>query len=196
MEKKINAAVRSEKGKNASGRLRTAGTVPGNLLVAGKSIPLTFSDSAFQKLLNSGIRQSTLIDLEIEGAESAHKSNRVLIKEIQRHPVSGKVLHVDFFKAEPGKRVQVKVAVEITGISKGVKAGGALEHYVRHIKIRALPETLVDSLQVDITDLDVGQVIHLSQVKIPAEWEVRMIADPLICRIAQSRLTQTEGKAS
>ncbi len=196
MEKKIKAAVRSEKGKNASGRLRREGTVPGNLLFAGKSYPLSFEESAFQKLLATGIRQSTLIDLEIEGGDSSVKNSRVLIKEIQRHPVSGKVTHVDFYRSEPGKKVEVKVAVEITGTSKGVRAGGALEHYVRHVKVRAVPDSLVDSLKVDITDLDVGQVIHLSQVKVPAEWEIRMTGDPLICRIAQSRLTLTEGKAS
>lgn len=191
MELKLNSTVRTERGKNASGRIRRSGRIPGNLIHDAKSIPLSFDEIAFIKLMNQGLRHSSIIDLTVEGAEGEDGQVRAIIKEVQREPVSGNVTHVDFYRVVPGRKVKVDVAIETTGLSKGIKAGGAMETYIHSVKVSSAPEHLVDVLKVDITNLDVGEAIHLKDVAMPSEWEILTKGNPIVCKIARSRLTQT-----
>jgi large subunit ribosomal protein L25 len=193
MEFKLKCFTRDDRGKNAAGRMRRAGMIPGNLIYDAKSMPLAFDGNDFLKLMNAGVRKSTLLNLDIEGASGEEKNSSVIIKEVQREPISGNVTHVDFYRTTAGKPVQVNVAVEIEGQakSKGLKAGGALEHYIRNLKIKAAPEKMLDVFTVDIGELDVGDAVYLDDLKIPEGWEVLSKGNPLICKIAQSRLTAT-----
>ena len=189
MEKKLVCKKRSEKGKNAAGRLRRGGYLPGNVISDGKSIPLSVPQADFAHMLNQGLRPSTLIDLEIEGEAGP---SRVFVKELQRHPVSGTPLHVDFYRVTPGRKVLVTVAVEHHGNSKGVKGGGALEHFIRTLKVKAVPESLKDLIKVDITDLDVGESVHLADLGLPSDWELRMTGNPVVLKVARSRMSRGE----
>lgn len=188
---KLNSQARTSKGKNAAGRIRREGVIPANLIFGGKSYPISVNELEFYKLLQSGLRQSTVIDLDVQGADADVASNRVIVKEIQREPVSGNVTHIDFYRVTSGKKVLVKVSVELKGTSKGVKAGGALEHYIRSLKVRATPDSLMDVLALDINDLDVGEALYLENLPIPEDWDVVMQGNPIVCKVAQSRLTQT-----
>lgn len=170
--------------------MRRAGQIPGNLVKHGTSASISFDEREFLKLLNAGLRQSSIIQLGMEGNTA---ETRVLVKEIQRHPVTGKVLHVDLFEVIPGKKVKVKVAIETTGVAKGVKAGGALEHFIRFLSIRAVPESLIDVLPVDITDLDEDQAIHLKDINIPAEWDVILQGNPIVCKVSKGRMSGQAG---
>jgi large subunit ribosomal protein L25 len=98
-------------------------------------------------------------------------------------------VHVDFYKINPGHKFRVAIPVELTGSAKGVKAGGALEHYIRQLKVMTTPEKIMEKIEVDITNLGVGEAIHLSQLNLPREWETRLTGDPVVCRVAQSRMT-------
>jgi large subunit ribosomal protein L25 len=189
MELKITSSKRTETGKNAAGRLRRQGVIPANLIAEGKSEMIQIKDADFRKLLTSGLRQSSIIDITHDNGTS----EKVIVKEIHRHPVTSNILHVDFYRVRPQKKVRVNVAVETFGMAKGVKAGGALEHFIRVLKVSATPESLIDVLKVDVTSLDVGQAIHLDQIGVPAEWEVKVEGNPIVCKIARSRLTQEKG---
>lgn len=186
MERKLEAKKREERGTGFSKRLRNKGLIPANLTGGGKSDPITVDAHDFEKLLSSGLRKSTTIQLSVEGGAAV----AVLPKDVQRHPVSGEVLHIDFYKVVDGLKLKVAVPVELTGNSKGVKAGGALEHYIRNLKVRTVPQHLVEKIDVDITKLDVGQAIHLSDLNIPENWEIMLKGNPIICRVAKSRMTQ------
>lgn len=192
MELNIKGRVRTSKGKNAAGRDRRAGLIPANLIFGGESHPISVETSVFNKLLQSGLRQSSIINLSIEGGEASVAANRVIVKEIQREPVSGAVRHIDFYRLETGKKVLVKVSVELQGSAKGVKAGGAMEHYIRTLKVRATPESLQDIIPVEVSNLDVGEAMFLQDLPIPSDWDVVMEGNPIICRIARSRLTATQ----
>ncbi len=191
MELQLKSKTRSDRGKNAAGRMRRAGEIPGNLIHDAKSIPISFNTREFMKLVTAGIRKSSLLNLEIEDVEGEDKNSKVIIKEVQRHPVSGDITHVDFYRTTTGKPVRVSVAVETRGNSKGIKAGGALEHYISAIKVSAPPEKLIDVIHVDITDLDVGEAVYVKDLNIPEGWEVLSKGNPIICKIARSRLTTT-----
>lgn len=184
--KSLTGKPRTESGKNAAGRLRREGWIPANLIGKGQAENLTISEREFQKILTGGLRQSTIFNLEIEGGSS----NRVFVKELQRNPVNGRIMHVDFYRATEGEKVLVPVAVETAGVAKGIKAGGALEHFIRVLKVRATPETLTDVIRVDISDLDVGGTIFLKDLSIPADWDVLMEGNPIVLKIARSRLAR------
>lgn len=192
MERILNCKPRSEKGKNEMNRLRTAGFIPGNLISEGKSIPVSFATADFMKLLQGGLRQSSFFEAKLEGGDGS----QVYVKEIQRHPVSGDVLHVDFYRITPGRRISLSVPVETRGTSKGVKAGGALEHFIRSLKVRANPESIKEIIEVDVSNLDVGGSIHMSDLDIPADWDVRMPGNPIIIKVAASRTSRQSDTAA
>lgn len=187
MERILNCKPRSATGKNEMNRLRTAGSIPGNLISEGKSIPVSFPAADFLKLLQRGLRQSSFFQVKVEGGADA----QVYVKEIQRHPVSGEVLHVDLYRVTPGRRIALSVPIEMRGTSKGVKAGGALEHFIRSLKVRANPESIKEIIEVDVSDLDVGNSIHMSDLDIPSDWDVRMPGNPIIIKVAASRTSRS-----
>ncbi|MBX7059901.1 MAG: 50S ribosomal protein L25 [Leptospirales bacterium] len=184
----LNAEVRKEFGKNEAGRLRREGLIPCNLLDGGKSTLLSINDREFSRLIQSGLRQSSLIELNANG-----QKERVIVKEIQRDPVSNQILHIDFLKVVNGKKVLLTVAVELTGQSKGVKAGGALEQYINKIKVRATPETFVDVITVDVTELDVAQSVHLRDLGAPSSWELLLEGNPIVVKVAQGRTATADS---
>lgn len=187
MEKRnLTGKPRTESGKNAAGRLRRDGWIPANLIGGGKAENLAISEREFQKILTGGLRQSTIFNLEIEGGSTSS----VFVKELQRNPVNGRIMHVDFYRAIEGEKVLVPVAVETAGVARGIKAGGALEHFIRVLKVKATPESLTDVIRVDITDLDVGGIIFLRDLSIPADWDVLMEGNPIVLKIARSRLAR------
>lgn len=188
MQRTLNSKPRSSTGKNEMNRLRTAGFIPGNLISDGKSIPISFAEADFQKLLSGGLRQSSFFDVKLEGGDDS----RVYVKEIQRHPVTGKVLHVDLYRITPGRQIALSVAIETRGVSKGVKAGGAMEHFIRGVKIRANPESVKEVIEVDVSNLDVGASLHLSDLDIPKDWDVRMPGDPIVIKVAASRTSRAQ----
>jgi len=192
MEKKLKAEKRTEYGKNASRRYRREGKLPANILEKGKSIPVLLNKNEFIKLLNRGLLPSVKIQVELDG-----EIFEALPKEIQRDPVTGEVIHVDLYKMTQGHKFHLNIPVELVGTAKGVKAGGALEHYVQILKIRTTPENLKEKIEVDITNLDVGQSIRLSELNLPKEWDVLAQGNPIICKVSQSRATiKAQGEAN
>lgn len=176
MEKiSIKANPRTTKGKGPSRRLRVEGLVPANIIGSGKATSATVVEKEIQKLIDSGIRKATLIDLELDG-----KSEKVFVKEVQRFPHTGQIRHIDFFKVTPGKKILTTVAIKTTGVAKGSKAGGQFEHLVHEIKVKSTPEDLVDVLTIDVTHLDVGMSIKVSELPYPKSWEILTNGDPIV----------------
>ena len=99
-------------------------------------------------------------------------AHRCIIKEVQFHPVSEKILHIDFLKLEADRPVQVEVPVRFEGSSPGVKVGGTLQQTLRRVKIKTTPENLVDQLFVDISDLELGHSARVRDLKVPNGIEV------------------------
>ncbi len=178
----IKAEERTNFGKNASRRYRREGKIPANILEKGKSIPVVIIEKEFVKLLNHGLLPSMKIQIELKGEKF-----EVLPKEIQRDPITNRVIHVDLYKMTPGHKFHLNIPIELKGTPKGIKSGGALEQYIQMLKIRSEPKYLLEKIEVDITNLDVGQGIRLSQLNLPKEWDIINQGDPIICRIAQSR---------
>ncbi|TGN20927.1 50S ribosomal protein L25/general stress protein Ctc [Leptospira idonii] len=176
MEKySIKAQSRTLTGKGPARRLRTEGLVPANIIGNGEATSATVVEKEIQKLIDSGIRKATLIELEL-----GDKKEKVFVKEIQRFPHTGQIRHIDFFKVAPGKKILTTVAIKTSGTAKGSKAGGQFEHLIHEIKVKATAEDLTDVLTIDVSNLDVGDSIKVSQLPYPKTWEILVNGDPIV----------------
>ncbi|MBP7280613.1 MAG: 50S ribosomal protein L25/general stress protein Ctc [Leptospiraceae bacterium] len=175
----VKATKRSSVGKNENNRLRAKGFVPINVIYNGKSIPGSVDETEVNKVINSGIRSATLLDMEMEGEGKV----AVFVKEIQRFPATNRVRHIDFYKVTPGKKITAKVGVKTTGVAKGSKAGGQFEHLIHELKIKSVPEDLKDLIVVDVTELGVGDSIKVSQLDVPKSWEIITNGDPIVTSV-------------
>jgi len=164
----LNAKVREKKGKNAANRLRVKNEIPGIFYGREVSIPLTLSVKDIQKIISTKSGENVLINLKIEG-----KGNQIaIIKEIQRHPVSGRLLHIDLYQVSLTGEITVNVPIKITGDSPGVKVGGILEHHLREIKVKCLPTKIPTDIMVDISNLNIGDSIHIKDLKVSPDIKI------------------------
>jgi len=188
----VKATPRSEQetGKGANHRLRASGLIPINVIGSGKSTLGSVNEKDMNKIIDSGIRQATLLNLEL-----GSNTERVFVKEIQRFPHTGQIRHIDFYKVVPGKKITTSVAIETTGVAKGSKLGGQFDHIVKQIKIKSIPEDLKDIITVDITDLDVGDMIKVSQLPVPKSWEIIVNGDPIVASVMKTRALLAQEKA-
>lgn len=175
----VKATKRSTVGKNENNRLRAKGFVPINVIYDGKSVPGSVDETEVNKVINSGIRSATLLDMEMEGEGKV----AVFVKEIQRFPATNRIRHIDFYKVTPGKKITAKVGVRTTGVAKGSKAGGQFEHLIHELKIKSIPEDLKDLIVVDVTELGVGDSIKVSQLDVPKSWEIITNGDPIVTSV-------------
>jgi large subunit ribosomal protein L25 len=158
------AQRRTDAGKGAARQARLGGRIPAVLYGHGRPAEsLTLSAAEFKRAL-TGVEVSTaVIDLDIEGT-----GTKVLVREIQRHPFKAEVLHVDFLEIHAGEKLTLQLAVHLVGSPDGVRnGGGVLDQALREITIRVLPKDIPDRFDVDVTNLRVGQSLHVSDLSIP-----------------------------
>jgi len=169
-ENVLSAELRDGVGKGVNRKLRTSGRIPG--VVYGKrrdpqSIQL--DPSALERLLRgSGAGLNTLIDLSVGG-----RTDTVLVKELQRHPVGGEFWHVDFYQVDLTRKITVSVPIHFIGKARGVEFGGILDHPLRELEVECLPRAIPEFVEVDVSSLEIGQAIHVSELHLPEGVEVK-----------------------
>ena len=158
----LNAFVRSVNGRAEVKKLRDAGRVPATIYGRQtKPENLELVAREMSDLIHHSISENILVDLAVD-----KKKRLALVQDVQHHPLSGKVLHVDFHEVNENETVTVMVPVETTGESVGVKTGGGiLEHVLFKLKVRALPKNLPEQILIDVTTLEVGKSIHIGEIK-------------------------------
>lgn len=175
---KFDLTVESRQGggKGPARQLRRAGRVPAVLYGQGECLLLSVKPEELVKIIRSQAGSTALISITIDGA--AGKAKRTaLLREYQVDPILGKVLHADFFEVSMDKPIRVKVPVHLTGGQPlGLKEGGVLHHVLRELHVECLPSALPDFIEVDASQLQINQGIHLKDVK-QAEG-VRFLDDP------------------
>ncbi len=167
----LKAFPRSLVKRGSVKKLRAAGRVPATIY--GRQIKpqnLELNTLEICDLINHSVSENLLVDLAVENDAKAKRL--ALVQEVQHHPISGKVLHVDFHEVAEDEKVTVNVPLETTGEAAGVKAGGNLEHTVHKLKVRCLPKDLPDQILVDVTILEIGKSFHLGDIKAPAGVEI------------------------
>ncbi|MCB1191190.1 MAG: 50S ribosomal protein L25 [Leptospiraceae bacterium] len=179
----IKAIKRTETGKNANHRLRQSGNIPINITGNGKSTLGSVDAKEMAKTLNTGVRAATVLNLNLEG----DAEYPVIIKEVQRTPGTNSVRHIDFYKISPNKKIIAKVGINTFGSPKGTKAGGQFEHLIHELKIKSPSEDLIDNINIDVTDMEIGHQIKVSQLPMPKSWEVLLKGDPVVASVNMTR---------
>ncbi len=178
METKLKAERRYDTGKGVARKLRNSGKIPGVLYgsdIEPCSISVKLED------LSEVIRQhgGTNVLLELELADGGKVENHLaMIKEIQRHPFKDRILHVDLMKVERFEKVTAKVPIMISGEekSRGLKAGGTLQHILWEVEVECLPEDIPDHVVADIGKLAVGEHLLVGELIVPPG--VKVLTDP------------------
>ena len=172
----LNALVREERGKGVARSLRRNGRIPAVVYSKGESTAISLEPTKVRKLIMLGHAESTLIDLKIEGAAGKPEKIAVL-RDYQTDPVTGELLHADFFEVSMDEKIRVTVPVELTGKApSGVHEGGLLQFVIREVEIECLPFLIPDNVSVDASDLLMGESIHIRDIKV-AEG-IRLVTDP------------------
>jgi large subunit ribosomal protein L25 len=166
---------RAATGKGAVRKLRAAGRIPAILYGQGKeSLPLSIDPRALEKVLRVG-GANALLDLSVEGRPELG-SPVALVKELQRHPIRGTIMHADLYQVDLTRTVEVEVPVHLIGKAKGIDFGGILEHSLREIALECLPRSIPASIEVDISNMEIGDVIHVRDLVLPPG--VSLMSDP------------------
>jgi len=167
----LTAHARTEFGNGPTRRLRRKGLVPGIVYQAGGlSLPLALPDRDLRRALQEG--RTGVIDLSIGGDQT----RPVLVKDWQLHPVRGDVMHVDFQQVDLTQEVEAPIPLVLVGSAVGVREGGVLDQPLREVVVSALPDALPDHLEVDVSDLAVGDSVSVGQIVAPAG--VTIVTDP------------------
>lgn len=173
MEKaKLEVRLREDLSKSHLKELRRHGQIPGALHGKGKSaIPLEIGLLALADALKTDAGLHAIIDLDVHGAKRGEDGTAV-IKNIQKDPLTRKVLHVDFQRVSLSDVVVTLLPVEMVGVAPGVREGGVLEQVMTEIEVRSRADSIPQHIEVDISGLEIGNFIHASDVPLPEDVEL------------------------
>jgi len=163
-EVKIKALVREERGTSKSRALRREGLIPAVVYGKGENLLLKIDRKGLKYLRQHHFSENVIFSLEVD-REGESGGIPVLLKDYQLGPLTEKIIHLDFIKVSMEEKVSVEVPVEIKGEAKGVKeGGGVLEHLLWQVKVECLPKDIPESIIVDVSDLEIGDSLHVEDL--------------------------------
>jgi large subunit ribosomal protein L25 len=186
----VAAVPRSDTGKGASRRLRRDGLVPG-IVYGGNAEPemISVQHSELERQLYQEAFYSSLLDLTLAG-----KTTQVVLKDLQRHPAKPFLLHVDFLRVSRDEKLRLTIPIHFVNeeTCPGVKMGGTVSHNVTEIEVSCLPGDLPEYLTVDMAQMEVGDVVHVSELQLPDKVELTHSLD-LDTPVVSIYAAQAEG---
>jgi large subunit ribosomal protein L25 len=188
---KLTAQRRTQVGRNAIKKIKAAGMVPGVIYgSAQEPVNLQINGRELLNVLSHASGENILVELEI--LDGGEKQNALaMIQEIQHHPLQREILHVDFHAVSANETVSAEVPIETVGEAVGVKVhGGLLEHILRYLEVECLPADLPQVIEVDVTSLDVGQSLHVRELKLPSGVEAITDPEQTVVAVVESRVEE------
>lgn len=195
-DKKLIAKKRDLDGSRNARRLRHAGELPG-IVYGGDKEPVSVEVNAheFGLILHHHTSESLLIEIELEGEGDMS----VLVKDVQRHPVTSDLIHVDMQRVSADQPIHVDIELELIGEAEGVKAGGTLDQVMHSIGVECLPGDLVEAIEVDVSDLEIGKNLHVSDLGLDAKFKLLVDAEAIVCAVSGPKVEsedEEEGAAA
>lgn len=187
----LKAAARTKFGTTETKRLRASGLVPGVLYQVGKdSLSFALPARDLDKALHGEHGKTAVFEITVEG----HPTVPALLKDWDLAPVRGNVLHVDFQQVDLKQAIEANVPLVLVGIAVGVRDGGVLGQPQHEVTVRCLPDALPDSIEVDVTELQAGAVLHISDVVVPAGVELLAEPETVVASITAPSRAEVEGE--
>ncbi|MGZ3342887.1 MAG: 50S ribosomal protein L25 [Reyranella sp.] len=182
--------------KTATRRLKAQGLIPGVCYGQGAE-PLTVSvdPKLLVKSLDPVKKTNTVISMTVKGAPSGDQTLTVMVRDYQKDPIKGHLVHADFIRVSLDKEVHATVPVVLTGKAAGVVAGGILHQVIRILEIAALPDKIPVKIEVDVTPLNMGDAVHVRDLKLGEG--VRPLVDPgtSVCSVTAPKAEKVEAVA-
>jgi large subunit ribosomal protein L25 len=188
----FNATSREGTGKGAARSLRRQGQVPAVIYGHGREpVSLALNARDLDKMLGHIQAESTVIEVTVGG-----QTAKTLIREIQRHPIKRQILHVDFQALVAGEKVVVSIPIVLNGIPEGVRLeGGVLDQTLRELEIEVDPSNIPDHVELDVTNMVIGDSLHVSDIKLPEGVEVQDDPETSVAVLAAPRAVIEEVAA-
>jgi large subunit ribosomal protein L25 len=190
----IIVAKRETVGKAASRELRKSGLIPATIYGLGEAaVSVAISPKIVARILASDTGMNSMIHLQREGTDI---KRHVIIKDLQRDPVTGRLSHVDFMRVDPTHKVKVHVPIVLKGTPIGVKEGGLLDFIHRTIEVECLPAFIPAHIDVAVDHMVVGDVIRLDQIQLDSHLTVLGDAHNVICSVHGKKAEEEELAAA
>jgi len=188
MEATLSASSRTGRGKNEARRLRRSGQLPAVVYGGEHSgVPVSVDPKALLEIFHSGSGVNTLIGLTVDNGSS----NKVLVKEFQLHPVTDELLHVDFYELALDKAITIMVSVVLKGESVGVRQQGGIVDFVhREVQVECMPTEIPENIEVDISELSIGQGVRLREVSTGVSWTSVSDPDTLLVHVIAPKVEE------
>ena len=189
----LSSEIRTQTGKGSARKLRSTGKLPAILYgPETDTIMLTLDCTELEKTLKGKSAESVLLNLRIDSGKKG-QSKKVMIKEVQRDPVKRDYLHVDLFEISLKKELEVDIPIHLVNTPIGVsEGGGILQHVRREVKVSCMPDDLVDKIDVDVSDLDIGQSLHIGDISFPSGLKSLEDVDVTVLTVVAPRVDEVE----
>ena len=187
----LKATVRKTTGNSPARQLRRSGYMPA-VLYGPQTEPVLLSVNIkeLEQILKKGNIGSLILNLVIQNGEKITKP--AMIKEFQSHPVSGSFLHVDFYEIDMQRKINVMIPVVTRGKSVGVELGGLLQIVRREIEVLCMPGDIPEAIEIDITDLDIGDSIHVEEIPLGDNIEIPADVNFTVLTIVSPKVEEVE----
>lgn len=194
-ERTLNVELRTEYGKNACNRLRSNGFIPAVLYSHGNTESIKVFSKDFTSIFKGQISESVLIDLNIAN-KSEDALQKVFVKDYLLDPLTNEIMHIDFYKITADEKIRTIVKVVVQGAPKGVKEGGVLEIHERELEIECLPKDLPEQIVLDVSNLGIGDALHISDIQIGESVKFLEAATRVIASVVTPHVKEEEVAAA
>jgi len=182
---KLNVDIRKEHGTSAARRTRLQNKVPAVVYHSGlEAIPLSVDKTSLNKALRTG---QMIFEINVED-----KDQFVLVKEIQYHPVTDEIIHIDFQKVKEDEKISLEVAVRSSGEAQGVKLGGLLVQMLNSVTIKCKPAEIPEFLEIDVTDMEMNTNLFVKDITLPTDVEMLTAEDIAVVSVQEPKQEKEE----
>ena len=182
---RLNVDIRKENGTSAARRTRLQNKVPGVVYHSGaKGVPLSVDKNSLKKALKTG---QMIFEINVED-----KDQFVLVKEIQYHPVTDDIIHIDFQKVREDEKISLDVAVRSVGDSQGVKLGGILVQMLNSVSVKCKPSEIPEFLEIDVTEMEMNSNLFVKDITLPDDVEMLTSEDIAVVSVQEPKEEKEE----
>jgi len=186
---------RTGTGKSVARKLRQGGRIPAIVYGEGEPIPVAADPKSLLKALRTEAGENVILNLTIVDTDEV--TRKAMVKGVQVDPVSGIVLHADFLAISMERPIEVGVPVDLMGVARGVKEeGGIVEQILRELKVKCLPSAIPDRIQLDISTLSIGDVVHVKDLAIPGGVELLTDREQVVVTVAAAPVEEVAVPAA
>ncbi|MDF1826339.1 MAG: 50S ribosomal protein L25 [Verrucomicrobiales bacterium] len=188
----LQAEKREVQGTTASKRLRRSGIVPAVIYGSNqREYMIQLNSKNFFDVAKKQGSQNFIVNLEIEGAQE--KTKLAIVQDIQRDPLSGSLIHIDFRAVNENDTIHATVPIKLTGEAAGVKAGGLLEQVLREVEVFCRPADLPEAITNEVDDLEIGDSLKVSGLALPEGVSIKMDGEVIVGLVVQTRAAASAG---